>query len=86
MLGIEAGEGVGIGAFVARYSDMAGSWGTTVLMSLSSLGWGAGGCRHQLVSGAHHYLLHAARLGRHRGSTRLPSTVSPARDRLPTRG
>ena len=38
MLGIEAGDGVGIGAFVARYSDMAGSWGTTVLMSLSRSG------------------------------------------------
>ena len=38
VLGIEAGDGVGIGAFVARYSDMAGSWGTTVLMSLSRSG------------------------------------------------
>ncbi len=34
-LGIEAGENVGLGAFVARYSDMAGNWGATVLLSLS---------------------------------------------------
>jgi len=37
-LGIEAGEDVGIGAFVARYSDMAGSWGTTLLLSISRSG------------------------------------------------
>ena len=38
MLDIDTGEGVGIGAFVARYSDMAGDWGTTVLLSLSRSG------------------------------------------------
>lgn len=37
-LGIEIGDDVGIGAFVARYSDMAGSWGTTVLMSVTRSG------------------------------------------------
>jgi len=37
-LGIEAGEDVGIGAFVARYSDMAGSWGGTLLLSLTKSG------------------------------------------------
>jgi predicted PurR-regulated permease PerM len=37
-LGIEAGEDVGIGAFVARYSNIAGSWGTTLLLSLSKSG------------------------------------------------
>lgn len=37
-LGIEAGEDIGIGAFVARYSDMAGSWGATVLMSVGRSG------------------------------------------------
>ena len=34
-LGIESGEEIGIGAFVARYSDMAGSWGATLFVSLS---------------------------------------------------
>jgi predicted PurR-regulated permease PerM len=38
ILGIEAGDDVGFGAFVARYSDMAGSWGATVLVSLSKSG------------------------------------------------
>ena len=38
LLDIEAGEHVGLGAFFARYSDMAGSWGATVLMSLSKGG------------------------------------------------
>ncbi len=38
ILGIEAGEDVGIGAFIARYSDMAGSWGTTVLLSITRSG------------------------------------------------
>lgn len=37
-LGIEADEDIGLGAFVSRYSDMAGSWGATVLMSLSRSG------------------------------------------------
>ena len=35
LLDIETGDDVGLGAFVARYSDMAGSWGATVLTSLS---------------------------------------------------
>jgi predicted PurR-regulated permease PerM len=37
-LGIESGEEIGLGAFVARYSDLAGSWGATVLVSLSRSG------------------------------------------------
>ena len=37
-IGIEPGEDIGLGAFLARYSDMAGSWGATVLMSLSRSG------------------------------------------------
>ncbi len=37
-LGIEAGDNVGIGAFLARYSDMAGTWATTILMSVSKSG------------------------------------------------
>ncbi len=37
-IGIEAGDDIGLGAFLARYSDMAGSWGATVLMSLSRSG------------------------------------------------
>jgi len=36
--GIESGEEIGLGAFVARYSDLAGSWGATVLVSLSRSG------------------------------------------------
>jgi predicted PurR-regulated permease PerM len=34
-LGIEPGEDIGLGAFVSRYSDLAGNWTATVLMSLS---------------------------------------------------
>ncbi len=37
-LDIEIGEDVGIGAFLARYSDMAGTWGTKVLVSVSKSG------------------------------------------------
>jgi predicted PurR-regulated permease PerM len=37
-LGIESGGQIGLGAFVARYSDLAGSWGATALMSLSRSG------------------------------------------------
>ena len=37
-LSIEAGDDVGIGAFLGRYSDMAGSWGATVLVSLTKSG------------------------------------------------
>jgi predicted PurR-regulated permease PerM len=37
-LGLEAGDNVGIGAFLARYSDMAGTWATTILMSVSKSG------------------------------------------------
>jgi len=37
-LNIEAGDDVGIGAFLARYSDMAGTWGTKVLVSVSKSG------------------------------------------------
>ena len=38
MLDIEMGDDVGIGAFLARYSDMAGSWGTTLLVSVTKSG------------------------------------------------
>jgi predicted PurR-regulated permease PerM len=38
MLDMDVGEDVGIGAFVARYGDMAGSWGTTVLVGLTQSG------------------------------------------------
>ncbi|MGI9270443.1 MAG: AI-2E family transporter [Woeseiaceae bacterium] len=38
MLSIEAGDDVGIGAFLERYSDMAGSWGAKVLVSVSKSG------------------------------------------------
>ena len=37
-IGIDSGEDIGFGVFLARYSDMAGSWGATVLMSLSRSG------------------------------------------------
>ena len=35
VLGIEASDDVGLGAFIARYSDMAGNWAATVLLSLT---------------------------------------------------
>ncbi|NCF52397.1 AI-2E family transporter [Gammaproteobacteria bacterium] len=38
MLEIDAGDDVGIGAFIARYSDMAGSWGAKVLVSVTRSG------------------------------------------------
>ena len=38
LLDIEIGEDVGIGAFLARYSDMAGSWGGKILVSVSKSG------------------------------------------------
>ena len=38
MLDMDIGEDVGIGAFVARYGDMAGSWGTRVLVGLTQSG------------------------------------------------
>lgn len=37
-LSLEGGEDVGIGAFLARYSDMAGSWGTKVLVGVTKSG------------------------------------------------
>ena len=37
-LNIEAGDDVGIGAFLSRYSDMAGTWGTKVLVSVTRSG------------------------------------------------
>ncbi|MGI9203406.1 MAG: AI-2E family transporter [Woeseiaceae bacterium] len=37
-LGIDAGEDIGVGAFIARYSDMADSWGATVLKSVGRSG------------------------------------------------
>jgi predicted PurR-regulated permease PerM len=37
-IGIEPGEDIGLGAFLSRYSDMAGSWGATVLLSLRRSG------------------------------------------------
>jgi predicted PurR-regulated permease PerM len=38
ILEIDAGEGVGLGAFIARYSDMAGNWSAAILTSLSRSG------------------------------------------------
>jgi predicted PurR-regulated permease PerM len=38
VLDIEAGERIGVSAFLARYSDMAANWGATILMSLSRSG------------------------------------------------
>jgi predicted PurR-regulated permease PerM len=38
MLNLDIGEDVGIGAFVERYGDMAGSWGTKVLFSVTQSG------------------------------------------------
>ena len=38
MLDMDIGEDVGIGAFVARYGDMAGSWGTRVVVGLTQSG------------------------------------------------
>lgn len=38
LLNLEIGDDVGIGAFVARYGDMAGSWGTKMLVSVSQSG------------------------------------------------
>lgn len=35
---IESGENVGFGAFLDRYGDMAGSWGSTILKSVSKSG------------------------------------------------
>jgi len=37
-IGVEPGEEIGLGAFLARYSDMAGDWGATILLSLSRSG------------------------------------------------
>jgi len=37
-LGLELGENVGLGAFLAEYKEMAGSWGGTLLMSVTSTG------------------------------------------------
>ena len=37
-LGIESGEQIGLGAFISRYSDMAGNWGATILLSLTRSG------------------------------------------------
>ena len=37
-LEIEASENVGVGAFIANYGDMAGTWGGTILKSLSKSG------------------------------------------------
>jgi len=38
LLGVEVEDDVGFGAFVSRYSDMAGSWGTAVVKSLTRSG------------------------------------------------
>jgi predicted PurR-regulated permease PerM len=37
-IGIDPAEDIGLGAFLSRYSDMAGSWGASVLMSISRSG------------------------------------------------
>lgn len=38
LLDLDIGQDVGIGAFVERYGDMAGSWGTKVLLSVTQSG------------------------------------------------
>ncbi len=38
LLNLDVGDDVGIGAFVARYGEMAGSWGTKVLVSVGQSG------------------------------------------------
>ncbi|MDX1404397.1 MAG: AI-2E family transporter [Woeseiaceae bacterium] len=38
VLGFEPEDKIGLGAFLSNYSDLAGSWGTTVLRSLSRSG------------------------------------------------
>lgn len=38
LAGIDVDEDIGLASFFARYSDMAGDWGTTILMSLSRSG------------------------------------------------
>ena len=38
LLGIPPGEDVGIAAFISRYSEMAGSWGSAILMSVTRSG------------------------------------------------
>jgi len=38
LLDLDIGEDVGIGAFVQRYGDMAGTWGTKVLLSVTQSG------------------------------------------------
>lgn len=38
ILGIEVGDDIGIGAFLARYSEMAGEWGGKLLMGVSKGG------------------------------------------------
>lgn len=38
LLNIDIGEDAGIGAFLARYGDMAGSWGTKVLVGVTQSG------------------------------------------------
>ena len=37
-LGVQPGDDVGFGAFVARYSDMAGSWASSIFLSLTHSG------------------------------------------------
>jgi predicted PurR-regulated permease PerM len=37
-LGLELGENVGLGAFLSEYKEMAGSWGATLLTSVTSTG------------------------------------------------
>ena len=38
LLDMDVGDDVGVGAFVARYGDMAGTWGTRVLVGLTQSG------------------------------------------------
>jgi len=37
-LGVESGDDIGFGAFMARYSDMAGSWASSIFLSLTHSG------------------------------------------------
>ncbi len=38
LLNVEAGDDVGVGSFLARYSDTAGTWAASILMSVSKSG------------------------------------------------
>lgn len=45
-LGMNPEQEIGLGAFIARYNEIAGNWAATVLMSLSKSGGGISCCRN----------------------------------------